>query len=281
MTHTKKNAPQVAQVEKNANADANAEQKKNARANNKERAKKDAPKDAPKGAPQVEPTNAPTNAPKADAKAVADAKKAEKNARATRAVKVCEHIKEDARTLSGVLRSVWLRATDLENADATQQADANAIREDFKAVTGVEMPNTRREFAQIWLGAVVKYATAQDADGNAVTIKARAGLVWAVDFVPSLRSCWSEVVANWVRALAPMEMARGAYYTRTGRTLSKVAKTTAEKTLKEYEKRAKAIADAKAQAGADARAKWDGLAGEKDAPKAEPKKGAPKGAPKA
>ena len=145
----KNNAVKVATVapianeekKKNANAVEVApveEEKKNAPRANKKNARKEA-----KGAPvaPVAETNAPTGgAPVAETRAKETAK-----ARETRAQKVAQHIREESHTLSGVLRSVWDYATELEEATATHKADALAIREDFCAVP------PRVSFARYWL----------------------------------------------------------------------------------------------------------------------------------
>jgi hypothetical protein len=193
------------------------------------------------------------------AKETARKAKEQKKARADRAKAIAGRIQEDAQSVSGIIADIWRYINTEEGAPAIQVADANAIKEDFCAVTGLEqIPATRREFARVWLDMVHKYATATNEEGRAVSITARAGMVWAEGFRPSVRSVWAEVVTNWVRGLSPMVLSTGVYYTRKGRELSKVKQTEARARLKEYETR-QAVAREGAKAGrADALRKYEG-----------------------
>ena len=233
MTHTKKNAPQVAQVEKNANA--NAEQK-NTRANNKERVKE---------AKEVKEAQEKARQAKAQAKARQD-----------RAAGVVSRIKAEAATLSGVLRSVWLRATEITPGDDIAEADALAIKDDFKAVTGQEWPATRREFAQAWIEAVHKYTKATE-KGQAVSTKSLAGYMWVVPFRVTYNSVWTEIVGGWAKQRTPMALLSSYYYTKDKNGQAIKAKASeAVQAIEEAKAIAEAVAEAKAKEGERVRQEW-------------------------
>lgn len=203
-----------------------------------------------------------TQEAKADKKAKAEATRLAKqqaSARKDRATKVVGRIKAEAATLSGVLRSVWVYATELEEATEVQKADSLTIRADFKAVTGEDWPSTRREFARLWLVAIKRYGKAVDTKGEAVTMASRAGYLWAVPFVPTLSAVWSDVVGGWAKKRTPWAVEANRYYKRNEKGEAVPAlKTEAEKAIKEAEAIAKAVAEAKAKAGEKARQEWAG-----------------------
>lgn len=177
--------------------------------------------------------------------------------RKARAVKVVGHIKAEAATLSGVLRSIWLRATEVEEADQVQEADRLAIIADFEAITGEKWPGTRREFARLWLVAIKAHGKAVNEKGEAVTMASRAGYLWAVPFVPTLSAVWSDIVGRWASKRKPWEVVTGRYYQRNSKGEAVPAlKTEAEKAIKEAEKLAKAVAEAKAKEGERVRQEW-------------------------
>lgn len=203
---------------------------------------------------------------KAEAKNTAEkeAKKAEKEAtrlakqqasdRKERAAKVVGRIKAEAATLSSVLRSVWVYATELEEATEVQKADSLTIKADFQAVTGEEWPESRREFARLWLVAIKAHGQAVNEAGEAVTMKAKAGYLWAVPFVPTLSAVWSDIVGRWASKRKPWAVEAGKYYQRNVKGEAVPAlKSEAEKAIKEAEAVAKAVAEAKAKAGEKAR----------------------------
>lgn len=177
--------------------------------------------------------------------------------RKARAVKVVGHIKAEAVTLSGVLRSVWLRATEVEEADQVQEADRLAIIADFEAITGEKWPSTRREFARLWLSAIKAHGQAVNEAGEAVTMKVKAGYLWAEPFVPTLSAVWSDIVGRWASKKKPWAVEAGRYYKRGPKGEAVQAlKSEAEKAIKEAERLAKAVAEAKAKAGEEARKAW-------------------------
>lgn len=201
-----------------------------------------------------------TNEAKADKKAKAEATRLAKQQasdRKERAAKVVGHIKAEASTLSGVLRSIWLRATEVEEADQVQQADRLAIIADFEAITGEKWPETRREFACLWLVAIKAHGKAINEKGEAVTMASRAGYLWAVPFVPTLSAVWSDIVGRWASKRKPWEVVTGRYYQRNAKGEAVPAlKTEAEKAIKEADKLAKAVAEAKAKEGERVRQEW-------------------------
>jgi hypothetical protein len=152
---------------------------------------------------------------------------------------------------------VWLRATEVEEADQVQEADRLAIVADFEAITGEKWPSTRREFSRLWLSAIKAHGKAINEKGEAVTMASRAGYLWAVPFVPTLSAVWSDIVGRWASKKKPWAVVSGRYYQRgpKGEAVQAV-KTEATKAIAQAEALAKAVAEAKAKAGEEARKTW-------------------------
>ena len=227
-----KNAPQVAQVDNEARK-ARKARKANASAQAQPQAQVQAP------------TNAPTSAPAEERKELSKGEQsALRNERVKRAQVVAEHIRAEAASISGVLRNMYECAM-YEGDHAYSANMRDIIRADIESILGKEAVSTalqsRKAFSTAWLSILRKYATACDESGVYVTLRPYAGMLEAVEFVPTLKALYVDIVRHWVQGATPLRVKRGAWYKRVGSgknaTLECVPRDEARKVCEAYETR--------------------------------------------
>ena len=232
---------------------------KNTQAQAQAKARKSERKGAQVDAPQAQAQEQTQDKAQASAKALRAAVQASAKAADARAKMVADAIHAERASISAILRDMYECATGTGLHTYAENIRLS-ICADIKSVTGKEATEyaDRRAFAQAWLDALRKYSTACDDKGAYISVHAYAGMVECVEFTPSLKSVYCDVVHNWVRGLMPMQMRKGVWYERKGRTLTQVARADAQKRIDAYEAR-KAVAQAGAAKGrADALRVYDG-----------------------
>lgn len=175
-------------------------------------------------------------------------------------IKAAADMKSEAASLSAAIRNLWEYCQPNADDTAGRAANRRQVASDCKAVSGCDpTAATRKQFTQVWLSIVTKYADAVTAGGVALTLKPTAGMLKAVPYIPTLSGIYTKVIRRWLQRWQPHRAATYLYYTKgKGGILISIKAADAAKAVALYEQRQAAISAAAKEAKQQAAATFDG-----------------------